>query len=185
MAGGIHRHAYGRRHPPAITSPCHPTLVGPSRCTGTRTESGAITLAEPSQVQQVADELEIRNLVADLAHMADMASEDDLSEYMAKYTEDASWELAGTEVCGRHDILVAARQRRASGTQGPGTNTRHVITTQSVRLEGTDAATGEAYFLFVGDTTTTPQVNGIGHYRDRFQRTPEGWKLAHRIITFG
>jgi ketosteroid isomerase-like protein len=151
----------------------------------TRTESGAITLAEPSQVQQVADELEIRNLVADLAHMADMASEHDLSEYIAKYTEDASWELAGAEVRGRDDILAAARQRRASGTQGPGTNTRHVITTQSVRLEGADAATGEAYFLFVGDTTTTPQVNGIGHYRDRFQRTAEGWKLAHRIITFG
>jgi uncharacterized protein (TIGR02246 family) len=136
-------------------------------------------------VQQVADELEIRNLVADLAHMADMASEDDLSEYIARFTEDARWELAGTEVRGRDAILAAARQRRASGTQGPGTNSRHVITTQSVRLDGDDAATGEAYFLFVGDTTSIPEVKTIGHYRDRFQHTPEGWKLAHRIITFG
>ncbi len=136
-------------------------------------------------MQQVADELEIRNLVADLAHMADMASGDDLSDYIARFTEDARWEMAGNVLRGREAILAGARERRASGTQGPGTNSRHVITTQSVRLEGTDAATGEAYFLFVGDTTTSPQVKGIGHYLDRFQRTPEGWKLRHRTITFG
>jgi hypothetical protein len=143
------------------------------------------TLTEPSQVQQVADELEIRNLVADLAHMADMASEDELTDYISRFTHDARWELAGNELQGRDAILAGARERRAAGTQGPGTNSRHVITTQSVRLEGADAATGEAYFLFVGDTTTTPQIRGIGHYLDRFQRTPEGWKLAHRTITFG
>jgi 3-phenylpropionate/cinnamic acid dioxygenase small subunit len=146
---------------------------------------GVTTVAEPSQVQQVADELEIRNLVADLAHMADMASEEELSQYIGRFTEDACWEMQGNELRGRDDILAAARQRRASGTQGPGTNSRHVITTQSVRLDAGDAATGEAYFLFVGDTTTTPHLNAIGHYRDRFQRTPEGWKLAHRTITFG
>ncbi|HXA34680.1 MAG TPA: nuclear transport factor 2 family protein [Acidimicrobiales bacterium] len=143
------------------------------------------TLTEPSQGQQVADELEIRNLVADLAHMADMASEDELTDYSSRFTHDARWELAGNELQGRDAILTGARERRAAGTQGPGTNSRHVITTQSVRLEGPDAATGEAYFLFVGDTTTTPQIRGIGHYLDRFQRTPEGWKLAHRTITFG
>ncbi|HEX4244402.1 MAG TPA: nuclear transport factor 2 family protein, partial [Acidimicrobiales bacterium] len=149
------------------------------------TEPGVTTLTELSQVQRVADELEIRNLTADLAHMADMASEDDLSDYIGRFTDDACWVMAGNQVRGRDEILAAARQRRAAGTQGPGTNSRHVITTQSVRLEGSDTATGEAYFLFVGDTTTTPQVKGIGHYLDRFQRTPEGWKLAHRTITFG
>lgn len=143
------------------------------------------TLTERSQAQQAADDLEIRNLVAELAHMADMASEDDLSDYIGRFTEDARWEMAGNEIRGRDDILAAVRQRRASGTQGPGTNSRHVITTQSVHLDGDGTATGEAYFLFVGDTEATPQVKGIGHYRDRFRRTPEGWKLEHRIITFG
>ncbi|HEY6623302.1 MAG TPA: nuclear transport factor 2 family protein [Acidimicrobiales bacterium] len=143
------------------------------------------TLTERSQAQLAADELEIRNLVAELAHMADMASEGDLFDYIGRFTEDARWELGGNEIRGRRDILAAARQRRASGTQGPGTNSRHVITTQSVRVDGDGAATGEAYFLFVGDTDTTPQVKGIGHYRDRFLHTPEGWKLEHRIITFG
>ncbi len=142
-------------------------------------------MAEGPQAQQVADELEIRNLVADLAHMADMASEDDLSDYIGRFTEDARWEMGGNEIRGRHDILAAARQRRAAGTQGPGTNSRHVITTQSVRLDGDGMASGEAYFLFVGDTDTTPQVKGIGHYRDRFRRTAEGWQLDHRIITSG
>jgi 3-phenylpropionate/cinnamic acid dioxygenase small subunit len=152
---------------------------------GAANETGVTTLTERSQAELAADELEIRNLVAELAHMADMASEGDLSGYIGRFTEDARWELGGNEIRGRRDILAAAAQRRASGTQGPGTNSRHVITTQSVRVDGDGAATGEAYFLFVGDTDTTPQVKGIGHYRDRFRRTPEGWKLEHRIITFG
>jgi 3-phenylpropionate/cinnamic acid dioxygenase small subunit len=168
---------------------CPATVVGHQDRTitshGAANGTGVTTLTERSQWQQVADELEIRNLVAELAHMADMASEDDLSDYISRFTEDARWEMRGNEVCGRDDILAAARQRRASGTQGPGTNSRHVITTQSVRLDGDDRATGEAYFLFVGDTDTTPQVKGIGHYCDRFLRTPEGWKLMHRTITFG
>jgi uncharacterized protein (TIGR02246 family) len=161
------------------------STVGRLQRTGAKTESGVTTLDEPSQVQQVADELEIRNLVADLAHMADMASEGDLSEYIGRFTEDACWEMSGNQVRGRDNILTAARQRRASGTQGPGTNSRHVITTQSVRVDGGDTATGEAYFLFMGDTDTAPRVKGMGHYRDRFQRTSEGWQLEHRTITFG
>ena len=45
------------------------------------------------RAQRAADALEIRDVLARLALLADDA--DDLDEYMALYTEDAHWEAAG------------------------------------------------------------------------------------------
>ncbi len=142
-------------------------------------------------VHLVADELEIRNLVARLAHLADMAT--DLDVYLDCFTDDAVWEFPGSasedlghsRTEGRDEIAADRRGRRADGFQGPGTNTRHVNTTLAVRVDGSDTAEAESYWLFVGDTTGTPVVRGIGHYLDRFSRTPAGWKLASRRITTG
>ena len=141
-------------------------------------------MADESQVQRVADELEIRNLVATLAHMADRATEPDIPGYGWLFTEDAHWGFPGTIHVGRESILAGAKERRASGAQGPGTGTRHVVTTHRVSVDG-DTADGEACFMLVADTTTEPRIEVVGHYVDRYHRTPEGWKLARRDITFG
>lgn len=135
--------------------------------------------------QQAADDLAIRNLVARLAHLADMAGAEELDEYVAMFTEDASWEMAGNERRGRDAILEGARERRQSGTQGPGTHSRHVITTQAVRFDGPDTAVSDAYFLFVADTDTSPVIRLVGHYHDRFRREAGIWRLARRRITRG
>jgi uncharacterized protein (TIGR02246 family) len=134
---------------------------------------------------RLADELAIRNLIARLAHMADMASIDDLDRYIACFTEDASWEMPGNERRGHEAIRAGARERRLSRAQGPGSNSRHVITTIAVDVDGTDTATSDAYFLAYANTTTSPTVNVMGHYHDTWSRTDEGWKLARRQITFG
>jgi 3-phenylpropionate/cinnamic acid dioxygenase small subunit len=115
-------------------------------------------------------------------------------EYLPLFTEDAEWELPGgadpaatpAVVAGHEAILADRVQRRASGFQGPGTNTRHVNTTLAVRVDGTDTAEAESYWMFVGDTTSAaPVVRGIGRYHDTFRRTPAGWKLARRRIVPG
>ena len=137
------------------------------------------------ELRRLADELEIRNVVARLAHLADSSGPDDLGEYIDLFTSDATWEMSGSERRGRVDILEGARQRRRSGQQGPGTNSRHVITTQAVRFEGTDSAVSDAYFLFVTDTTGAPVIRLIGHYHDLFRREQGGWRLARRQITPG
>jgi hypothetical protein len=46
-------------------------------------------------------------------------------------------------------------------------------------------ASSDSYWLFYGNTTTTPAVSLMGHYHDTLRRTPQGWKLARREITFG
>src|SRR5262245_65292186 len=86
---------------------------------------------------RLADELAIRNLVARLAHLADESGPEDLSEYISLFTDDASWGPPGQEHKGRSEILQGARERRLNGQQGPGTDTRHIVTTQATRFEGT------------------------------------------------
>lgn len=141
--------------------------------------------------RRLSDELEIRSLVARLGHLADASP--DLDAYLSCFTEDAVWEFPGnaaegleaSRTVGREQIAADRRQRREDRFQGPGTNTRHLNTTLVVRVDGTDRAEAESYWLFVGDTGGAPVVRAVGHYRDRFRRTPDGWKLASRTITTG
>jgi 3-phenylpropionate/cinnamic acid dioxygenase small subunit len=68
---------------------------------------------------------------------------------------------------------------------GPGSNTRHVLTTISVQLDGEEAATADSYFLFYQHTTTAPTLFNMGHYHDTFTRHGDVWRLARRDITLG
>jgi 3-phenylpropionate/cinnamic acid dioxygenase small subunit len=132
-------------------------------------------------VQRVADELEIRNLVARLAQLAD---DGDLDDYIQLFTHDAVWDggtILGTKQ-GHAELLAAARERRASGAAGPGTNSRHVITTSVVDVAG-DRATGRAVFHYYVKTDGAPELALMGVYDDEFVRTDRGWRLARRKIT--
>jgi len=131
------------------------------------------------QIRNVADELEIRNLLARLAQLAD---DGELDEYIELFTEDGIWEGgAFGERRGHASILAGARERRATGTSGPGSNSRHVITTTAIHLNG-DTATGRSVFHYYTNTQATPVLAILGVYEDQFRRTPSGWKLAHRVI---
>jgi uncharacterized protein (TIGR02246 family) len=128
------------------------------------------------------DELEIRNVLARIAHYSDMG---DLDDYGDQFTEDAQWEFPGAPAKrGRAEIQAAGAARRADGVTGPGSHSRHVISTVAVRVDG-DSATAESYWQFYVDTASAPALRSMGHYRDTFRRTPQGWQLARREITAG
>jgi hypothetical protein len=132
-------------------------------------------------LRAVADELEIRNLIARLAHSADDA-EDLVGDYVSLFTEDAIWEGASVGHRQGHAVLLAgAKERRESGGTGPGSCTRHVINTCVIEVDG-DEATGRSIFHFYTGTDGAPVLAIIGVYHDRFRRTAEGWRLAHRVI---
>jgi len=133
-------------------------------------------------IERVAAELEIRNLISRLAILADHG---DLDEYIEHFTEDAAWEFPGGERTGRGDIRAGAVERRAGGTTGPGSNTRHVITTVAVTVDGSEVASADSYFLFFQQTTTAPTLFNMGWYHDTFARQIGRWRLARRQITFG
>ena len=62
----------------------------------------------------------------------------------------------------------------------------------AVRVTGDDTAEGLSYFTLyrhVGDKPRVPDLDGqpviVGQYRDRFVRTADGWRIAHRRAEVG
>lgn len=126
------------------------------------------------------DELEIRNLIARLAHTADDGSLDD---YAPLFTEDASWGGAGQpERRGRAEIYEAARLRRQQGLAGPGVASRHVVTTTWIEIDGARAKSRSVFHFYVGVDSQSPSLVSLGVYRDSFEKTAEGWKLSERAL---
>ena len=133
---------------------------------------------------------QIRSVLARIAQLADTG---DLDEYVTLFADDAVWAMPdnpslgmpASEKRGIAEIRAGAEQRRADGVQGPGTNTRHVLTTTAVDVESDDRATARSYFMFYGDTIGQPVLRNMGQYDDVLVRGERGWQLAHRTITFG
>jgi len=144
----------------------------------------------PPDLERVAAELEIRNVLACLAQLADTG---DTDAYVGLLTDDIVWAmppnpaigLPASERHGHEEIAAGQRERIAAGHQGPGSNTMHMISTVSVGFDSDEVATARSNFTFWAETTTTPVVRSAGRYVDTLRRTPDGWKLARRTITFG
>jgi uncharacterized protein (TIGR02246 family) len=131
---------------------------------------------------RVAAELAIRNVIARIAILADQG---DLDEYADQFTEDSVWAFPGAPRHGRADIRAGAEARRADGITGPGTATRHVITTVTVRVDRPDVAVADSYFVFLQNTQTAPTIFNMGVYHDSFVLDGDVWRLARREITMG
>ncbi|GAA0957160.1 nuclear transport factor 2 family protein [Actinocorallia libanotica] len=122
---------------------------------------------------------EIRNLMARFAFLADGAP--DLGPLLELLTEDAEWVVGDAATTGRAAIGERLGRSRAAGVAGPGSGTRHLITTLEVTPTGEDAATARSYWLLVagGDTTACRMV---GEYHDTLRRTPDGWRISRRKV---
>src|SRR5205823_5551423 len=110
----------------------------------------------------VADELAVRNVIASLALLAD---DGDLDDYVALFTPDAQWEMPGAPRHGYADIRAGAEARRATGGAGPGSATRHMVTTTAVVIDG-ERAVARSHWLFLTDTATAPKIQLAGAYVD-------------------
>lgn len=141
-----------------------------------------MTKRDRNVLAHVEAELEIRNLITRTAQLAD---DGDLDEYILSWTADASWEFPGAPRRGRADILEGARQRRSEGVTGPGSATRHVITTTVVRLDDAETATADSYWSFWRETTTSPSLFNMGHYHDTVRYDEGAWRIARRQLTLG
>ncbi len=153
---------------------------------------------EEHEIQWAVDELQIRNVIASLALLSDMG---DIEEWGRLFTEDADYTTgSGAAWHGRAEIVESGRQRRARGTHGPGSNNRHLSASVLVRSTGPDTAEAEHYLAMYlalvpegddhlpggpgneGPTMKVPTLAVVGYYRDRFRRTSDGWKVAHREL---
>jgi SnoaL-like domain len=146
---------------------------------------------DEDEVQWAVDELKIRNVIAQLALLSDMG---DIEEWGALFAEDADYTTgSGNAWHGRADIVASGQERREKGTHGPGSGNRHLSASVFVRQTGPDSAEAESYLEMYrdvelaetgsdGQPTKSPTLMVFGYYRDRFVRTSDGWKVAHRDL---
>jgi 3-phenylpropionate/cinnamic acid dioxygenase small subunit len=131
---------------------------------------------------RIAAELEIRNIIARIAILADQGT---LDEYVDQFTEDSLWDLPTAPRHGRSEIRAGAEARRAEGITGPGSGSRHIVTTTAIAIDDGDRVVADSYFMFLQNTTTSPTILNAGVYHDIFVRQDGEWRLAHRRITLG
>lgn len=127
------------------------------------------------------DELAVRNVVARVAQYADGP---DVEAYVALFTPDAVWDMPGAPRTGHAEIRAGSEERRAAGQIGPGSNTRHVVSTMVVQVYD-DHAVADSVWQFYVDTTSAPRLQLMGTYHDELRRMAGEWKLARRAITIG
>lgn len=127
-----------------------------------------------------ADELEIRNTVARLAHEADHGS---LDEYVGLFVDDGVWRRPAHGDChtGHDELRRMSLDRRERGVQGPESGACHSVSTVAVEFTGADTAVVSSYAMFVMSGTNTI-VQAVSRYEDHFVRTPRGWRVASRTL---
>jgi 3-phenylpropionate/cinnamic acid dioxygenase small subunit len=133
--------------------------------------------------QAASDELAVRSVIVRLAQYADGLGTVD--QYVDLFTEDAQWLMPGAPRHGRDDIRAGSIERRASGGVGPGSNSRHIVTSTAMNFTSPDEAIADSYFVYVVETNVAARVQLVGHYRDTVVRTGAGWKMARREVSFG
>lgn len=132
----------------------------------------------------------VRTVLAKLALFADTGT---VEEYLSQSTPDAVWDFPpnpasgapASLLTGHAEIAASVRDRRASGIQGPGTNSQHVITNVAVDVLAADRARARSSWMFLRETLAAPRIAGAGHYDDQLRRVDGVWLLAHRRVSFG
>ncbi len=135
----------------------------------------------------VSAQLEIMSLIARIAHLAD---DGEIDDYLNCFTPDGAWILNSAQGLdlepqirrGRDDLAQGVIERRQANLQGPGTHTKHDVSSLSVTVSGR-TATATSYFRYYRDTDAVPELVAMGRYDDEFVRTDEGWRLSVRSIT--
>jgi hypothetical protein len=129
------------------------------------------------------DDAEIRNLLAQVAHITD--GRGTLDEYISLWTEDSVWESSVAGSWNGHEGHLARHKRfRRAGVQGPEVESFHVLTTVFVEVDR-DEARSLSTWLLITRPGPDPKVQDVGTYTDTLRRTSSGWKLVTRKVVQG
>ncbi|MFD4402229.1 nuclear transport factor 2 family protein [Nocardia sp. NPDC058499] len=134
-----------------------------------------------ARLDSMMAELEVRDLLGRCALCADEGHPEDYRNF---YSEDVVWETADMRQAGIADVVAAAAERRRMGISGPGSHTRHVITTLTVAIDHSEAY-AVSYLQFYRNTHATPILELIVRYSDTLCRGDDGWRITHRRISPG
>jgi ketosteroid isomerase-like protein len=126
-------------------------------------------------------ERECERLVTAYCHHVDHGEAERVAEL---FSEDGVWRSPEVSLEGREQIHKAFARRQAMVER----TSRHVCTNLLVNVIDADCAEGVVYLTLwrhdgePGRVAPLEQPELLGEYRDRFVRTPEGWRFAQREI---
>jgi|GEM_PF-6038966 len=138
---------------------------------------------------ELVHELQIRNLIARLAHATDFASDEELdSKYLGCFTEDGIWEApapaggeGGVVRRGHAELRAASMDRRRTKVGGPGSHTMHVVTPGEIRIQGNEAF-AVSNFVYYSLAEGAPKAITAGLYHDSFRYADGAWRVSRRSI---
>jgi len=129
----------------------------------------------PADLQQIADHLEVDGLISQYAFFLD---DRDFGALRGLFVPGARMDYSAQGgPAGERDEVVAWLDETLAGFP----MSQHVIANRLIEVDG-DEATARSYLynpMGLPDGRTT--FLGTG-YRDRFVRTPEGWRFSERVI---
>ncbi len=133
--------------------------------------------------ERISIERECERLVTAYCHYVDHGEAERIAEL---FTEDGAWISPEATLDGREGIRKAMAARQAN----VGRMSRHVCNNFLIDVIDENSATATVYLtLYRHDgregralsPLESPMM--VGEYRDRFTRTPEGWRIARREIS--
>ncbi len=133
-------------------------------------------------VKRMLVERACERLVAEYCHLVDHGEGARVAEL---FTEDGIWASSENTLNGCQDIR-AGFQRRQDNT---GRISRHVCCNMLIEVLDEDHAEGVVYLTLYrhdGDparrTAPAAPPDIVGEYRDKFERTPQGWRFSRREL---
>jgi hypothetical protein len=136
--------------------------------------------------QRLAAEQACLALITAYTHCADGFEE--RAGIAELFTDDGIWESDEARLEGRDALLRFFGDPAAAA----GRKSRHVSSNAAVKVTDADTAEGLSYFTLyrhVGEKPRVPDLDGqpviVGQYTDRFVRTGDGWRIAHRRADVG
>lgn len=135
-------------------------------------------------LERVLAERACERLIVDYCRFVDFGEASRIAEL---FTEDGTWESVGVLMSGRDDIRAQFLEREGVTRR----ESRHVCTNVGIDVISPDEAVGLCYLVNYRHDRREGESSGtvpaaapkfVGEYRDRFRRTPDGWRFAQRRI---
>ena len=118
--------------------------------------------------------------VTDVAHRIAFASDClPVDAWAELLTDNVVIDLFGDVNEGKAANVAGSSARRSTGRSGPGSGTRHLVTTVVVDVSSDDGADAVVTALFVR-TEPTLEVTRVVTYQDSYRREGSRWYLARR-----
>jgi ketosteroid isomerase-like protein len=133
-------------------------------------------------IERLSIERECERLVTAYCHYVDHGQAEQVADL---FTEDGVWKSPEVTMEGREQVRKGFGQRQANA----GRMSRHVCNNLLLDVIDEDHAEGTVYLtLYRHDgpegrrLSPLEQAEMVGEYRDKFVRTADGWRIAHREI---